>query len=71
MTRLQQLRLRKADWDKREPCGACRGSGIEDDGEECLNCDGIGVVPTRSWEESNTEDAKELAWLEHQEGNPS
>lgn len=64
-TRLELLRALKADWEEREPCPLCSGTGDDDESETgCLNCDGVGVVPVCSWEEANKADAKELAKLE-------
>ena len=64
MNRLQQLRVLKSDWNEREYCPLCKGSGIDEDNEECLNCDGVGVVPTASWDDANKELANEWAELE-------
>ena len=67
-TRLEILRERKANWDERDLCPVCNGSGDDDDLEaECCNCDGSGVVPVCSWEQANKAEARELAWLEHEQ----
>lgn len=65
--RLKQLRAMKQDWDEREYCPLCKGSGLDDDNDECLNCDGVGVVPTMPWSKANKELAIELDRLEAEE----
>ncbi len=69
ISRLGFLRTLKADWQVRERCPVCKGTGDDEDDpkENCINCDGVGVVPNLSWEEAHPSEAKELAWLESKE----
>jgi len=66
LTRIEILRMQKADWDQRDLCPLCKGSGEDEESETgCVNCDGVGVVPVCSWEEYHKAEAKELANLEY------
>lgn len=63
-TRINRLQQMRDEWNVKESCVLCDGTGIGDDSEECATCDGVGVIPQVSWEEANKDLAAELAKLE-------